>query len=231
MTLMRVTAELDAPLATTEALHLDGVLAAVHPEAHNQPISRSSPYSEIKKIPVPISKVSWRGKTVALCSAAQLPSGGQIGRDYIVRRKDGEDIDHLARPYNPGFGPGKNSMKPVITIAAPEIAWLVVGNWQGVKKALRHVLFVGQLRAQGYGAVRRWRMDRYEREADRLIVLHDGLVAQRHLPAEWCDWSSHVDDGATRPPYWHPAMAEKRVAAGTKCSLHIDVVEKCRAAQ
>lgn len=225
--LIRVTAMLSSPVVLRDDIHLDAIMEAAHPEAKLTHFGRGHSRERIRRFPIPLVQITWRGHTVPLCSAAQVDDG-VLGRDYIVKRRDGHDIDYLTRSYSPGQGPGKNRMVSMMTIAAPEIYWLCDGSWRGIKRILRRTLFIGSMRAKGYGSVRQWRMDAFAGEP-AIVAIHDGITARRSLPREWCSWTEESKRGACTAPYWHPMNMKEIVPAGSRCQLELDVELKAKA--
>ncbi len=227
--LIRVTARLLSPIVMRDELHLDSVMAAAHPDSQLTHIGRGDGPECLKTFPIPCTSIAWQGHSIPVCSAAQIDTG-KLARDCIVRRKDGTDLDYLDAPFNPAFGPGKSRMVPFTILATPEIWWTLDGSWQGVKNIVRRILFLGGLRAQGYGAVREWKMTVVgEKQSSRVVAIHDGARALRNLPEAWCEWAEDVRDGACSSPYWHPARRERIVPAGTRCVLKADVELKAQA--
>jgi hypothetical protein len=230
VSVLLVTARLSAPVATSQAIHLDSVLLQAHPDVHGAPLSRGDPETAIVVPPLPIARIDALGAWTFVCSAHALPEEARRGREHLVKRKDAEDVEHRARRWTPRSGHERIYHLPVPTLLTPRLSWVCVGDRRGVMELLRRVRSVGAMRRHGFGAVVEWVVERVDEAPARAIVDAGGRAA-RHLPAEWTTMADAIDVGPSAPPYWHPARARARVPAGSRCTLRPEVDEvlaRCR---
>lgn len=225
MAILRVTARLGAPVALREALHLDGILAAAHPDTVGGHLHRASDAVEVRRPRLPVLSKRIRGEECHLASAEEWPEGASRRSGHLTSRRDGEDLDHLTRPIQTASGPERDVMLRFPVVEAPTVSWWCVGDRQGVGKLLRRVEAVGALRRHGYGTVLSWDVERVNGTMEPVEVVLHGGVARRHLPASWCDGAESIDVGATRVPYWHSSSVGPRVRRGTPTGLAPDVLE------
>ncbi|MFM1991299.1 MAG: hypothetical protein RJA99_4256 [Pseudomonadota bacterium] len=223
-----ITATLSAPIVLDDELHCDGLLASAHPLCRSSPISRSTPLDAIPMPALPIYRHEFGGALAYLGTAAQFADGARVATSHVVKRRDGEDIESLARPVHLGLGPGKNRLHALQTIVTPTVTWRTIGIRREVLHLVRRIQQLGMWRSAGYGIVATWHVD-YVEEDGATVLVRDG-VAQRHLPAAWCMWAESITAGPCLPPYWHPGRQSSRIVrAGTRCALQPTVEAVCRA--
>lgn len=228
--LVRVVASLGTPAVISDELHLDGLVAAAHPVCREQHVTRDVDLRALREPAIPIMRLDHAGAGAALCTAAHFAEGTRLTTTRFIKRKDGEDLAQLARPVNLALGPGKNRMGRLPLVASPTITWEAIGDKRGLVRLVQRLTHVGSDRASGYGYVREWSVTWVETEAPETVLVRDG-IAQRHLPAAWCEWAAGETTGALVFPYWHPGrQMERIVPAGTRCVLTREVVERVRAA-
>lgn len=227
MSLCRVTAHLTTPVASYHPLHLDGMLAAKAFDSEHH-LTRQCDASTIADPSIPIARLHLLGARCYLCTAWIWPEDAERGREHFTTRKDAEDIERRASPWQVSAGPEKARHMPVPTIESASVSWLCIGGRQGLRAALRYVHSIGMLRRQGYGAVQGWEVETLADDIPRSVVLIDSEDrAARHLPAAWA--TGQTEQGAYEAPYWHPARtAAARIATGTPCALHPDVLAAAR---
>ena len=122
----------------------------------------------------------------------------------------------------------ENPQLPATTVVTPWIRWLAIGDRREIMRLARRIQQIGQWRSAGYGQVLSWQAEALD--LDPVSVLVDHSIAQRHLPAAWCQWAESTVEGPYRPPYWHPErQSDLIVRAGTRCVLKPSVEEACRA--
>lgn len=221
---LRVTAELSAPVAADHDLHLDAVLAA---KARNymgsRPPCRSSLASSIEDPVIPVVSVEHAGVKCWIASAWDLPDDSQREETRIVRRRDGEDVLQYRRGWATGAGAAKPCYVRTQLINTPSASWLCFGNRREVASLLKRVHAIGRVRRHGYGAIKEWSVERVDMDPAEIMIR--GGEAQRHLPASWVV-GGEVDYGAYRPPYWHSGFLGQRVAAGTKAGGLVEPVRE-----
>lgn len=222
--LVRVTAWLSSPVASRDEVHLDSVLESVHPDVRGRKITRSCRDLVTPRMPVVL--LTHAGASAYMCSSWILPDAAHGGREHLVRRKDAVDVDGRSAAWTPGSGPERQYMLPVVTTETPTASWLLVGQRRGVLQLLRRVRQIGTHRRHGYGMVIRWEAERVE--GDPVETLAAAGRARRHLPAAWVSWSDHRDEGAVRPPYWHPGRHAERVRAGARVQLAEGLIAQAR---
>lgn len=226
MSVLRISVRLAAPVVAAEELHLDSMFLGMSLGLH---LTRTDDITTLGNIPMPIVQRSYGGHTIAFCSAASWPADARLTREYFTKRKDGTDVEMLARPFRGGSGPGKNYHLPAMTIESESMWWHAVGRRSGVLDILRHVRTIGGLRKQGFGKVvpDSWVVDVIEQPPSSVLVASG--TAQRHLPAAWCSWAARHDEGSVAFPYWHPQRRTVRVPRGTKALLKPELEALVRA--
>ncbi|HEX6939808.1 MAG TPA: hypothetical protein VF158_10390 [Longimicrobiales bacterium] len=228
MRIVRVVATLGAPAVIADEFHLDGLLAAAHPDCRAQHLTRETDLATLRDPSLPVMALTEAGVTARLCTSAQYADGTRLTTTRWVKRRDGEDLAQLARPANLALGPGKNRMGRLPLVASPTITWEAVGDRRGITRLLQRLTHVGSDRASGYGYVRAWSVTWVETETPETVLVRDG-VAQRHLPVAWCEWAAGETTGALVFPYWHPGrQVERIVPAGTRCVLRPAIVTRVR---
>lgn len=220
----RVECRLAGPVVARDEIHLDGLLAAAHPLAHELHVTRSTPLEELERVPVPILAYGH----VALCTAATYEDGARLGGEHGVKRRDGADIDWLSLRYSPRAGPGKDRLDRLPVVYAASALWRCWSfDRRGLKRMLRRVRHLGARRSHGWGAISGWTIED-EPDADPVSLLVAAGRAVRALPRSWCTWWSSEASGAVRPPYWHPGRQVDVVPVGARVELDPHLVEKIR---
>jgi hypothetical protein len=222
MPIVRLTATLAMPIVLTDDLHLDGLLAAVHPLCQRHPISRATPVDALIRPPLPIATVTARGHAVMLGTVAQFPDDARLTTDYATKRRDGSDVEAFARKVNSKAGPDKDRMIQLPLVVAREVWWDAVGLRKPILTLARRIHAIGAWRGQGYGHVLSWRADKLDDPAR--VVLQRGGRLQRHVPAAWAPDAPPVQ-GAYEPPYWHPArLSQDILRAGSRAAIAEDIL-------
>jgi hypothetical protein len=225
---VRVVARLGAPVHGNYAIHLDGLLAEVTFRRMRGPVearTRQTPIDVLVDLPVPLTRIRARDSWLWASSAWMLSDDAEHYADYVIQRKDTEDIERLVLPWTPGSGPGRNRMLRSIVTVARETSWLAVGDRREIKKALALLNdALGGRRRHGMGRVLEWRVESCDVDPIDCLVSRDGQ-AMRHLPVAWCrEVGGAVLHGGWQPPYWHPGLHGPIVAPGAMVRLHDDVI-------
>lgn len=226
MSLLRVRAYMESPVATTEEIHLDGIVLWAHPDLRGSYVTRSTPVTELRYPPISIHRLRVGGMGVYLSSSWIVPSG-RGGRERFCKRRDAADMDCMVGAYRPGSGPGKHYCLPIFTVETPIVEWLVVARRRGLLELLRYVEQIGTYRRQGYGRVSRWEVEHVAGDPRDVLIDSDGN-ARRFLPASWTHAGLADDHGPVVPPYWHVGLRIERVRPGTPCELTDDVAREVR---
>lgn len=222
MSLCRVTAHLSVPVASYHPLHLDGVLAAKAFDTEHH-LTRQCGEEAIADPHIPLARLHLLGARCYLCTSWIWPEDAVRGRENFTTRKDDEDIELRAGPWQVSAGPEKARNMPIPTIEAASVSWLCIGRRASLREILRYVPSIGMLRRQGYGVVSQWEVETLD-DGDKTGVLIDSQGrAARHLPAVWAIGAT--ERGAYEAPYWHPARTrETRIAVGTPCTIRPEVL-------
>lgn len=221
---LKVTAILDSAVVATEDVHLDALLAWVQAKRTGDlDLSRASPVSAIRDVRLPLARIV--GPDDDWCWAAsawELPADATLMDEptRLVRRRDGEDVEQMARRWTPGSGPGRNMRVRRQAVCAATVSWYCIGHRREIRKALQVVTAVGSMRRAGYGRVRSWSV----KEVGSAPVLLDSTGrACRHLPHSWVDRDRSADvtpgHGGHRPPYWAPQRHGSIVTPGQAIKL------------
>lgn len=217
---LRVTARLASAVVASQDVHLDGLLAfAVHArEGRGIDIDRRTPVREIRQYQLPLARIVVGSSWVWAASAWVLPRSAQPHGHHMTRRRDGVDVDEIARPFVRGYGPGRDILRRREAVLASSVYWLCVGDREEVLGLLTLCGSLGGLRGHGAGVVTSWAADEVDASGSRCIIGASGAAA-RHIPATWCERMDEAQRLACRPPYWHPGMQERAVRAGVPVTL------------
>lgn len=231
--LCRVDVDLVGPAQWDYPVHLDGLLmeAAARRLPHSRDVSRANSLPGLLPIYVPLLG------QVHAASALILRNPRRVDL-FVVRRKDGDDIDRLQRTWTPGSGPGRNQMAREPGWISSGGSWWAWGNPREIQRLLRLVLgpetgggAIGDRRRHGLGSIRRWSIALVDGPLTEALVGPDG-IARRHLPLAWCAAMDGADvvRGALLPPYWHPERQGMVVRVGARVTLAPDITERVEAA-
>lgn len=224
--LLRVTAELRAPIVVDHDVHIDGLLAFAqvlrHRDKYPQSLDRTTPIDNIKRVPVPLQRCDIDGRGVWLASAAELADDAEAQSAYLTRRKDGEDVEHLTKKFHRSQGPGRDILERRQAVAVSSVSWLCCGHRRSIMQLLDLVHHIGARRRHGYGDVARWSVDPAEFDPVDIVATGRRSVA-RHVPIDWWSSASQITRGALEAPYWHPHAQEPVAAIGSKATLRDDV--------
>ena len=223
--LLQVTAALDSPVAGNSPLNLDGVVTSVRTRHRSGGPQRSQPLGRLKRHRG-VAFVEYGRVPVYLASDMIFTGVVEMGR--MVGRSDGEDLEILTRSKR-AAGPQKDIYRPVRLRTAGTVTWLVVGNRQLIRRALKEVSAVGAYRGQGYGRVSGWLIE--EVEGDVLSPWVGEGCLRRSMPADWVDGPADPVLLPVSPPYWHRDHLVPAHPAGTEGVVTARVrAEVCRVA-
>lgn len=171
-------------------------------------------------LPIPVHLVHYPGGVLPLCTQ-WVPDGAPYRHDW-VRRRDGVDVESLARPYNRSYGPGRDLMLRAYGANVAEARWLLSTNDAGrVGELLQRVTHLGKLRAHGCGELgAAWVVSEAPGATPlRALVDAEGRAARAIPVAALESWDGPVERRAVQAPYWHPARQVAAVAPGTPVVL------------
>lgn len=218
---LRVVARMGGPLAG-DAPHLDSLLVYVASRLAGKAsglegykVDRKFPCPDTSAIPIPILRTTTVELSVARCSSPILSAPTSDTVEYFTKRIGVEHAGLLAaderKVVTTTNAWTKSYRLPLRVRHVEYVAWLCVGNRQGILKSLRRVPSIGKKPAHGYGRVAEWTCERLgDASHDRWpwwIESECGPVLMRPLPVvdggpdfigAKCDFGSCTD------PYWHP---------------------------
>ena len=225
MSLVRVVAEMAGPVVADKDIHLDGLLVwSAAQDLDMERPSRGQALSTIPPVPIPVRAVSHGGHDIYLCSAWSLSDDAEPWRHSWTRRRDAHDVECLARPFNAGYGPGRDLLRTAASVLARYCTWQVESDDQDeMRRLLGRITHLGGLRAHGLGAVLGWSIRESEGPPEWGLVDQYGCAA-RALPVSWlADYEGPPVRLAVQCPYWHPEAHVPAVAPGTPARLTDEV--------
>lgn len=207
-----------SPVIVSGPLHLDGVLAAVHPAAHNLDfINRSSKADDVVTIPLPLDSAKIGDTWVWCCTAADYDDTAVAYHDKFAKRKDYADYHYINARQTPRTGPGRDRMETIYGVSCKYVRfWASTGAGKELERIVRRVRSLGSCRKMGYGAVTDVMLSETGMAWMDCIV-RDG-IAMRNIPTQVAE-SAEMTRVPTVPPYWLPSNLVPGVEAGNPCAL------------
>lgn len=211
------------PIIAASPIHLDGLLAAVHPAMHNNGkiTSRQTPVSELKTAPLPIDSIvvteNGRRKWQWCCSAGEFAESAEFFSDKFARRKTDIDYMYMKSRQTPNCGINKNFMGTIYGILTPYIEFYVsTTNKKELMRIAKRVKNIGSHREKGYGQIADFELIETNDSFQDCVI--DGIYARRNLAAAFVE-SGAYRNIPTKPPYFHGGMIESGVVVGDRCAL------------
>jgi len=202
---LKIVADLAAPVAFIDFLSLEGALSyAVFREMKGDEYEHVDSIAQLERYELPFMNY-WNG----LC---KISSGFVNGGEFksIYHKKWDEEYDDVVdfkgnrEKITVGTGQLKSYSMPLRVVASPKVVFFAAGEKERISQLLNeYVFFLGKKASQGWGQVRRWRVE--EIEAD-FSVSKDGKP-MRPIPLELaskCGIHGKVRYTGFRSPFWNP---------------------------
>lgn len=215
---------MSAPVIATEDIHLDSILYAVSPAAHNKDIhlTRLTPAYSVPDLPIPIDCIRRNGCYIYCCSTAEFV-GGQKIVDTMTKRKDGYDYMYYHSRKTPKTGIDKDWMVKLYGVCCEEVSFLASSsNYSSLDRYVRRIKSIGGMRKQGYGEVSGYEIKERPELTYQDCVIEAGR-AIRNIPQELLSTQCR-SRCRVKPPYWLLDGKQVCAAVGDKATLRDDVV-------
>lgn len=215
---------LSAPVALDSPIHLDGVLAAVHPAMHNQEtsITRFDSGHNIVTVPLPLCSFRAGGNWVWACTAGEFPEIAKFGSDSLTKRRNPQDYFAAQRTFMPGSNAMKDKFITFQVVQTPYIDFLAISNDPPeLHRIAKRVKAIGGKRKSGWGEVRACAIIEEPCHPKEILILDN--CARRRLPKEFLYWAESITPMQCRSPYWHPKMVEDGAEVGTQIALNREI--------
>ena len=224
--LYRVVAELATPLVWHRGLNLDGLCCAALMDDDDVPVTRQT--ERLPELPhTPIPWLRHGALRVYLSSDALLPANTRFERISLSKRRDGNDISRLSRPFNRAGGADRDALKTGRIALTEIVAWQVwTHDHKWLQKLLsRRIQALGGMRRHGYGRVSGWRLERVPEGAPDMAWVDQGITL-RALPIGWLATPVMPTRLPICPPYWHSATVEMAASVGSKSELLNEIIRR-----
>ena len=218
-----ITFDVATPVIATMEIHLDSILYAVSPAAHNKDkqINRFTLQSDVKDLPIPVDCIKRKSQFVYCCSTADFINPHKI-TDNATKRRDGYDYMYYHRQQTPRKGYDKDCMLKLYGVACESVKFLASSsNIADLHRYLRRVKSIGGMRKQGYGEVTGYTVDERPEMDWRDCVCQRGF-AIRNIPSYFLE-TQYKNISRCRPPYWLLDRTENCAVPGDRIILKDDV--------
>lgn len=203
---LRIESAMLSPVAGDSTLPIDGILMALAAAREYGQLTSLRPGEVLDVDPdiVPIQRLH-EGNDWFFAASFAIWGDNVEQPEYWTKRFNASDAAWTP-PKNVnvsgGFYKARRELLP--TRFAERIVWYVVGDATRIKALLEDCHDIGKKRAQGFGAVRKWRVERAAH--DYSVISEDGNVA-RAIPQSWGRPRELIGrpllaSRAIRPPYW-----------------------------
>lgn len=218
----RITYQLASPIITSTPIHLDALLAAVHPAMHNLPqLTKWSTAELARRAPLPLDSARILDTWVWCCTSADYSSDAQMYQDKYSKRKTGTDYYYLNARQTPRTGTGRDHCDTIYGVVCSSVSfWASSQDYKELTRICRRVKWIGGLRKMGYGEISGMELEETSLAWQECLI-RDGR-AMRNLPAEMV--LNHCSDRVVvKPPYWLQARLRAGVLAGEPAELDREV--------
>jgi CRISPR type IV-associated protein Csf3 len=206
---LQITATLQCAVLTDGALPLDGILLYyAMREQYGYAVFSDAGAVTVPLVPLPFARRGREPEWYYACSSAQWKTPIVEGVDYWTKRGDWSKYAELIawgnkkdveikkgryRPYH----------MPIAYRHAIDITWYCEGDCTAITSLLQHVTHIGKKTAQGWGAVKTWRVvpvgvDYSTWREDVLLRPVPISAWPRERPHTEMQWQC----AGYRPPYW-----------------------------
>ena len=207
----KVTAYMSSPIAVTDFIILDSVIAAAIAKKINgdEYYSGENIYGSKEEVNKYLSKVLNK-KYEVYCTSIGLGKNKEYMSSWCKRWDDWHDdiVRFKGRGRHRvdiGSGFFKSYHMPLVLKTYPEIVFYVRGDLNKIKSLLENYIFyLGKKSSQGYGQVRKWEFETIEEDWS---IWKDGKP-MRPIPGLRCEEyikkskDINIQEYATIPPYW-----------------------------
>ncbi len=222
MILCDVLFHLTTPLVVDDAIHLDALLMAVHPQAVQTPeVLRRLRDGDLPDLPLPISRAAVGESWVYAASTIDLSPDARPFSGMYTKRTTVEDAKNLQKNIMVIGGVFKDKLAKANGYICPTVSFVVeTPDVAALRELCARVQNIGRLRGQGYGQV--FSFDIQPRQSHWHETLCRDGMAVRNLPACFFheDASSQIN---ARPPYWGMSRRELGAAPGDAVTLRDEV--------
>lgn len=220
--LCEVTFSLFTPLVVDDAIHLDALLMAVHPQASQTPeVLRRLRDGDLPDLPLPISRAAMGEAWVYAASTIDLHPDAQPFSGMYTKRTTVDDAKNLEKNIMVIGGIFKDKLSKANGYVSPMVSFVAeTPDVSALRELCARVPHIGRLRGMGYGQVAgvdiRARFGHWHE-----TLCRDGM-AVRNLPACFFheEAPSYIN---THPPYWGMTRREPGAAPGDAVTLRDEV--------
>ena len=216
MSNLKIVAELASPVAFAGFLTIEGPLSyAVMKEKLGDDYEHADDISQLTEVPIPVKK--WEGLYKASCG---FISGKETKVIYHKKWEEGYDdlVNFRGRreKITVGTGQFKSYSMPLKVYSTTKVVFFVDGDNREIERLLKYVPRLGKKASQGYGIVKKWRVEEIEKDLSVLIRIETDtstmIRAMRAIPVEIAmrhDISGLVMFAACKNPFWNPENMTK----------------------
>lgn len=211
---------LETPLVLSSPLHLDSLLAAIHPAMSGRKmteVNRFTPKEEIIDAPLPFNSAFVGKQWVWLASAGIFPDNAKYTNSMHSKSRSDENINNIYAIFNPSAGRTRNRIVDLRTVITPQISFTadVAFLWD-LRRLLKRITFIGGKRNCGYGKVSGYDIEQVD--IDWKTILIKDTIVQRRIPDSFCTVSS-PNNIAVNPPYWSRTRTTNAYEVGETAEL------------
>lgn len=213
---------LSTPIVVDDAIHLDALLMAVHPQAMQTPdVLRHLRDGNLPELPLPISRAAVGESWVYAASTIDLPPDAQPFSGMYTKRTTVEDAKNLQKNIMTIGGVFKDRLAKANGYICPTVSFTAeTTDVNALRELCARVPNIGRLRGQGYGQVFSFDIQPRQRHWHETLC-RDGM-AVRNLPACFFHEEATSQINA-RPPYWGMSRRELGAAPGDAVTLRDEV--------
>lgn len=220
--LCEVSFFLSTPLIVDDAIHLDALLMAVHPQARQTPeVMRLLHDGELPDLPLPISRAAVGEAWVYAASSIDLHPEAQPFSGMYTKRTTVDDAKNLENSIMVVGGIFKDKLAHANGYVSPTVSFVAeTQDIASLRNLCARVHNIGRLRGQGYGHVTGFDIRPHSGHWHETLC-RDGM-AVRNLPACFFHEAapSYIN---THPPYWGMTRREFGAAPGDAVTLRDEV--------
>lgn len=198
----KITFQMQTPLIISDALHLDALLMAVHPEAKDIiAVNRDLRDDALIQLPLPISKARIGDAWIWLASSIEFDSGVIPYKGVHTKRKSNEDVFYLEKNLMTIGGVFKDMMvNDFGYVASTAHFYAESSDRKQLASLCKRISYLGKNRGMGYGRVFSVRLSECSDMCWQDVLVRDG-IALRNLPRDFLV-NTAGSSIIANPPYW-----------------------------